>query len=82
LSLNLGELLDFLGSTSLNDAQVGLQKIGALVLLIAPIEITPTLIHLRQVIIGIVSLMLLELHLDELLAQGLAVGVNAVNKHV
>ena len=82
MSLNLGELLDFLVSTSLNDAQVGLQKIGALVLLIAPIEITPTLIHLRQVIIGIVLLMLLELHLDELLAQGLAVGVNAVNKHV
>ena len=81
LSLDLRKLFNLLGSSCLDNSQISLQKICSLVLCAATIEATLASIHLA-VIISTVDLLLLKLHLDELLTETLAMGMDALDENV
>ena len=81
LPLDLRELFNLLRRSRLYDPQVGLKQVCAFVLRAAAIEAALTCVHLAELISGGV-LLLLELHLDKLLAEALAMSVDALYENV
>ena len=81
LPLDLRELFNLLRRSRLDDPQVGLKQVCAFVLRAAAIEAALACVHLAKLISGGV-LLLLELHLDQLLAEALAMSVDALNENV